>query len=238
MSTITYCVGINRPYDMDFIDTHINFVKELNDDCYIYFIFFDNKPLPSFDNKKIKAIHVNNWGGGIGLLDQCLDNDIFLGDYILFFEADVFIKCKTYFEKFKTILNENPHLIYLGHISSEFECLMPVKCHNTEEVFVKHNPNLRSCLKCAPNCYWTDGGIYMFTKNNLLKAKKILKTLPGILDKDVDCPLEKNSLINFRDQGQRVLYHEVGFPSRLWNKGLQFGGLIGAETILRKSGII
>lgn len=243
MSRITYCVGINRPYDDCYISTHINFIKLLPYKVDIYLIYFDDLPLPVIDEPNVYCLKVKNWGGGVGLLDQALEQIPNLAEYVLFFEADVHIKNPDCFDKMKFILQSRTDLVYVGHILSEYHWVEQIDCVNEIPIYVKHAPNMQESLMCGDCCYWSDGGIYFFDSIRLLNAKEKLKVLPGFVTKNndgtiTDNPLCVNSTINFRDQGQRVLYHEVGFPSRLKYHGFNFAAVVGMETVLRKSGII
>jgi len=235
MKKITYCVGIHVPFDLEFVEKHMQFVEDLKtyfDVSLIFLIFVSKEEEKNFYSDKAKFINVKNWGGPIGLLDQMIEMEEPLGDFIMITEADVFILSKDHFKNITKILTDNPVLAYLGHVYSDPHMYKKVESKCGDNIFVKYAESMSEYN--LGSCYFTDGGYHVFRRENLLLAKEKLGVLPGFIDrKNRDVPLEKDSDIDFRERKKRIIYHEVGFPSRMHFHGFKFAGIINHDVVSR-----
>lgn len=237
---ITYCVAANTTSESYLIDRHIEVLEEAASEAGVAYelkvLSYGSGPDLWEDNNKVEVVNVDNWGGPIGLLDQFLETNPSLMDYVFLFECDWCIRDSDSLKNICRILDKDRDLIYVGHVHScgrQHWQDVP-NCANAKLV-VKHAGKLQGSLGSMGKSYWTDGGMHFFRKDGLLKAKEKLNTLPGFVDaSERSVALSKDDDIDFTPQTPRIKYHEVGFPSRLRLEGLKFGALEHIDRPLRK----
>ena len=171
---------------------------------------------------------LGNWGGMSGLTSLFLDqiSDLPQGGYFACFEDDIILKndaALSYAIKVLESESTSKNLAYVGHGKNFYK--------NNKW---KSNNEFRHSM--GEWSRWTDGGFYIFKNKKLLEIKNKLSVLPGVTTPDgKDLPLDRNSCIDFRPQKPRIIYHEVGFPTRLSFHGYEILGIHDHNFIGRLS---